>query len=75
MQNKPKFANFASDTKKSSEDEKKEFANSIIFNNLMGEGEKYLRDSLYDKSIKSYTKVKWTLNLRISCFPKINPFK
>jgi len=58
MQNKPKLANFASDTKKSSEDEKKEFANSIIFNNLMGEGEKYLRDSLYDKSIKSYTKVK-----------------
>ena len=56
MQNKSKFV--GSDTKKSIEDEKKDFTNSVIFNNLMGEGEKYLRDGLYDKSVKSYTKVK-----------------
>ena len=54
MQNKPK-----DDTKNNSvpKDVMNSFTKNILFNNLMAEGEKYLRDSLFLKSVKSYTKV------------------
>lgn len=57
MNNKPKAKTDLNTNRLNSESESK-FGSSVVYNNLVGEGEKFFREGLYEKAVKSYTKVK-----------------